>query len=90
MDTISECTKAYLRNSLGTKEENLINSVHTQIKYMERKIAFLQKQLIEENDMEVFEEIRRKIDRLEIRRYLLANPVAKDEKIEEFNGYSYV
>ena len=85
MDTISEFTKTYLRNSLGTKEEKIIDSVYTQIKYTERKIAWLQKQLIEENDMQVFEELRRKIDRLEIRRYLLANPVAKDEKIEEFN-----
>ena len=85
MDTISEFTKTYLRNSLGTKEEKIINHVYVQIKYTERKIAWLQKQLIEENDMEVFEELRRKIDRLEIKRYLLANPVAKDEKIEEFN-----
>lgn len=85
MDTMSEFTKTYLRNSLGTKEEKIINHVYIQIKYKERKIAWLQKQLIEENDMEVFEELRRKIDRLEIQRYLLANPVAKDEKIEEFN-----
>lgn len=85
MNTTIEFTKTYLRNSLGTKEENLIDYVYTQIKYTEQKIAFLQKQLIEENDMEVFEELRRKIDRLEIKRYLLANPVAKDEKIEEFN-----
>ena len=85
MDTMSEFTKTYLRNSLGTKEERIINHVYVQIKYTERKIAWLQKQLIEENDMEVFEELRRKIDRLEIQRYLLANPVAKDEKIEEFN-----
>ena len=85
MDTISEFTKTYLRNSLGTKEEKIINHVYVQIKYTERKIAWLQKQLIEENDMEVFEELRRKIDRLEIQRYLWANPVAKDEKIEEFN-----
>ena len=85
MDTISEFTKTYLRNSLGTKEDKIINSVYIQIKHAEQKIAWLQKQLIEEDDMEVFEELRRKIDRLEIRRYLLANPVAKDEKIEEFN-----
>lgn len=85
MDTISEFTKTYLRNSLGTKEEKIINHVYVQIKSTERKIAWLQKQLIEENDMEVFEELRRKIDRLEIKRYLMANPVAKDEKIEEFN-----
>ena len=85
MDTTSEFTKTYLRNSLGTKEEKIINHVYVQIKYTERKIAWLQKQLIEENDMEVFEELRRKIDRLEIKRYLLANPVAEDEKIEEFN-----
>ena len=85
MDTISEFTKTYLRNSLGTKEEIIIDSVYTQIKYTEQKIAWLQRQLINENDMEVFEELRRKIDRLEIRRYLLANPVAKDAKIEEFN-----
>ena len=85
MDTTSEFTKTYLRNSLGTKEEKIIDYVYLQIKSTERKIAWLQKQLIEENDMEVFEEIRRKIDRLEIKRYLLANPVAKDEKIEEFN-----
>ena len=90
MDTISEFTKTYLRNSLGTKEEKIINSVYIQIKQTEQKIAWLQRQLINENDMEVFEDLRRKIDRLEIRRYLLANPVAKDEKIEEFNGYSYV
>ena len=85
MDTMSEFTKTYLRNSLGTKEEKIINHVYVQIKYTERKIAWLQKQLIEENDMQVFEELRRKIDLLEIKRYLLANPVAKDEKIEEFN-----
>ena len=85
MDTMSEFTKTYLRNSLGTKEEKIINSVYIQIKQTEQKIAWLQRQLIQENDMDVFEEIRRKIDRLEIRRYLLANPVAKDEKIEEFN-----
>ena len=85
MDTISEFTKTYLRNSLGTKEEKIINYVYLQIKSTERKIAWLQKQLIEEDDMEVFEDLRRKIDRLEIKRYLLANPVAKDEKIEEFN-----
>ena len=87
---MSEFTKTYLRNSLGTKEEKIINSVYIQIKQTEQKIAWLQRQLINENDMEVFEELRRKIDRLEIKRYLLANPVAKDEKIEEFNGYSYV
>ena len=85
MDTISEFTKTYLRNSLGTKEEKIIDSVYIQIKHTEQKIAWLQRQLIQENDMQVFEELRRKIDRLEIRRYLLANPVAKDEKIEEFN-----
>ena len=85
MNTISEFTKTYLRNSLGTKEEKIINSVYIQIKQTEQKIAWLQRQLINENDMEVFEELRRKIDRLEIRRYLLANPVAKDAKIEEFN-----
>ena len=85
MDTISEFTKTYLRNSLGTKEEKIINSVYIQIKQTEQKIAWLQRQLINENDMEVFEDLRRKIDRLEIRRYLLANPVAKDGKIEEFN-----
>ena len=85
MDTISEFTKTYLRNSLGTKEEKIIDSVYMQIKHTEQKIAWLQRQLIQENDMQVFEELRRKIDRLEIRRYLLANPVAKDEKIEEFN-----
>ena len=85
MDTISEFTKTYLRNSLGTKEERIIDSVYIQIKQTEQKIAWLQRQLIQENDMQVFEELRRKIDRLEIRRYLLANPVAKDEKIEEFN-----
>ena len=85
MDTISEFTKTYLRNSLGTKEEIIIDSVYKQIKQTEQKIAWLQRQLINENDMEVFEELRRKIDRLEIRRYLLANPVAKDAKIEEFN-----
>ena len=85
MDTISEFTKTYLRNSLGTKEDKIINYVYLQIKSTERKIAWLQKQLIEENNMEVFEELRRKIDRLEIKRYLMANPVAKDEKIEEFN-----
>ena len=82
---MSEFTKTYLRNSLGTKEEIIIDFVYMQIKYTEQKIAWLQRQLINENDMEVFEELRRKIDRLEIRRYLLANPVAKDEKIEEFN-----
>ena len=85
MDTMSEFTKTYLRNSLGTKEEKIINSIYMKIKSTELKIAWLQKQLIEENDMEVFEELRRKIDRLEIQRYLWANPVAKDEKIEEFN-----
>ena len=85
MDTISEFTKTYLRNSLGTKEEIIIDSVYMQIKYTEQKIAWLQRQLINESDMEVFEDLRRKIDRLEIRRYLLANPVAKDAKIEEFN-----
>ena len=85
MDTISEFTKTYLRNSLGTKEEKIIDSVYIQIKHTEQKIAWLQRQLIQENDMQVFEDLRRKIDRLEIRRYLLANPVAKDEKIEEFN-----
>lgn len=85
MDTMSEFTKTYLRNSLRTKEEKIINSVYMQIKYKEQKIAWLQKQLIQENDMQAFEELRRKIDRLEIKRYLLANPVAKDEKIEEFN-----
>ena len=85
MYTMSEFTKTYLRNSLGTKEDKIINYVYLQIKSTERKIAWLQKQLIEENNMEVFEELRRKIDRLEIKRYLMANPVAKDEKIEEFN-----
>ena len=85
MDTMSEFTKTYLRNSLGTKEEKIINSIYMKIKSTELKIAWLQKQLIEENDMQVFEELRRKIDRLEIQRYLLANPVSKDEKIEEFN-----
>ena len=60
MDTISEFTKTYLRNSLGTKDEKIINHVYVQIRYAERKIAWLQKQLIEEDDMEVFEELRRK------------------------------
>lgn len=85
MDTMSEFTKTYLRNSLRTKEEKIINSIYMQIKYTELKIDWLQKQLIQENDMQVFEELRRKIDRLEIKRYLLAHPVAKDEEIKEFN-----
>ena len=39
METYAEFTKAYLRNSLGTKEEKIIDSIYMQIKYTEQKIA---------------------------------------------------
>ena len=35
METYVEFTKAYLRNSLGTKEEKIIDSIYMQIKYTE-------------------------------------------------------
>jgi hypothetical protein len=41
-----------------------------------------QKLLLKEDDIKKFEHIRRKIDQLEIKRFLLANPVRKDEPID--------
>ena len=68
--------------SLGTKDNKVIKGTLSKIKEIEEMIDGCQKLLLKENDINKFEHIRRKIDQLEIKRFLLANPVRNDEPID--------
>lgn len=79
MDFKDEYNKVYLMQSLNTKDKKVINPIIKSIKEIEKLIDGCQKLLLKEDDIKKFEHIRRKIDQLEIKRFLLANPVRKDE-----------
>ena len=55
-----------------------------QIKLIETEISKLQRRLPKEKDMKAFEEIRRKIDQLEIKRVQLLNPVENEQPLTTF------
>ena len=82
MDFKDEYNKAYLMQSLNTKDKKVIDPIIKSIKEIERLIDGCQKLLLKEDDIKKFEHIRRKIDQLEIKRFLLANPVRKDGPID--------
>lgn len=82
MDFKDEYNKVYLMQSLNTKDNKVIDPIIKSIKEIEKLIDGCQKLLLKEDDIKKFEHIRRKIDQLEIKRFLLANPVRKDEPID--------
>ena len=57
---------------------------HKQIKALETEIGKLQRRLTKEKDMKAFEEIRRKIDQLEIKRVQLLNPIENEQPLPNF------
>ena len=57
---------------------------HKQIKALETEIGKLQRRLTKEKDMKAFEEIRRKIDHLEIKRVQLLNPIENEQPLPNF------
>ena len=57
---------------------------HKQIKSLETEIGKLQRRLTKEKDMKAFEEIRRKIDQLEIKRVQLLNPIENEQPLTTY------
>ena len=55
-----------------------------QIKLIETEIGELQRKLPKEKDMKAFEETRRKIDLLEIKRAQLLNPIENEQPLPNF------
>ena len=55
-----------------------------QIELIETEIGKLQRRLTKEKDMKAFEEIRRKIDLLEIKRAQLINPIENEQPLTTF------
>ena len=55
-----------------------------QIKLIETEIGKLQRLLSKEKDMKAFEEIRRKIDLLEIKRVQLLNPIENEQPLTTY------
>ena len=55
-----------------------------QIRLLETEIGKLQRRLPKEKDIKAFEEIRRKIDQLEIKRVQLLNPIENEQPLPTF------
>lgn len=55
-----------------------------QIKLIETEIGKLQRKLPKEKDMKAFEEMRRKIDLLEIKRVQLLNPIENEQPLTTY------
>lgn len=55
-----------------------------QIKLIETEIGKLQRKLPKEKDIKAFEETRRKIDLLEIKRVQLLNPIENEQPLTTF------
>ena len=55
-----------------------------QIELIETEIGKLQRRLTKEKDMKAFEEIRRKIDLLEIKRVQLLNTIENEQPLTTF------
>ena len=55
-----------------------------QIELIETEIGKLQRRLLKEKDMKAFEEIRRKIDLLEIKRVQILNPIENEQPLTTF------
>ena len=55
-----------------------------QIKLIETEIGELQRKLPKEKDMKAFEETRRKIDLLEIKRAQLINPIENEQPLTTY------
>ena len=55
-----------------------------QIKLIETEIVELQRKLPKEKDMKAFEETRRKIDLLEIKRAQLLNPIENEQPLTTY------
>ena len=59
-------------------------TMKNQIKLIETEIGKLQRKLPKEKDMKAFEETRRKIDLLEIKRVQLLNPIENEQPLPTF------
>jgi len=55
-----------------------------QIKLLETEIGKLQRRLTKEKDIKAFEDLRRKIDLLEIKRVQLLNPIENEQPLPTF------
>lgn len=55
-----------------------------QIKLLETEIGKLQRKLTKEKDIKAFEETRRKIDLLEIKRMQLLNPIENEKPLPTY------
>ena len=55
-----------------------------QIKLLETEIGKLQRKLPKEKDMKNFEDLRRKIDLLEIKRVQLLNPIENEKQLTTY------
>ena len=55
-----------------------------QIKLLETEIGKLQRKLPKEKDMKAFEETRRKIDQMEIKRVQMINPIENEKPLTTF------
>ena len=55
-----------------------------QIKLLETEIGKLQRKLPKEKDIKAFEDLRRKIDQLEIKRVQLLNPIENEQPLTNF------
>ena len=55
-----------------------------QIKLIETEIGELQSELPKEKDLKAFEDLRRKINQLEIKRVQLLNPIENEQPLTTF------
>ena len=55
-----------------------------QLQLLEKEIGKLQRGLAKEKDMKAFEDLRRKIDQLEIKRVQLLNPIENEQPLTTF------
>ena len=55
-----------------------------QIELIETEISKLQRKLPKEKDMKAFEDLRRKIDQLEIKRVQLLNPIENEQPLTTY------
>lgn len=67
-----------------TKIDYEKTKTHQQIKAIDAEIGKLQKRLPKEKDMKAFEELRRKIDLLEIKRVQLLYPIEKEQPLPTY------
>ena len=69
---------------LDLNKQTNTNIMKNQIQLLETEIGELQRKLPKEKDMKAFEETRRKIDLLEIKRAQLINPIENEQPLPTF------